>query len=189
MRGIPMGKNMPKVEMEVSIEEGSPEEGLMKIGKAMDDSEEGVYTMASPDTSAVSTAGLNAIVDALNAVLPLFDVKEPYPKFSGAVGSLPPAFMKQLTMVSEAATGAGLDEMELDFSKIVDDRGAKMAAGLLRALAGSQAFKRFLRSERPDGGGTPRRPAPMEAPLMKPPALGMMSSTADDEEMMTARMS
>jgi len=76
MRGIPMGKNMPKVEMEVSIEEGSPEEGLMKIGKAMDDSEEGVYTMASPDTSAVSVAGLNAIVDALNAVLPLFDVKE-----------------------------------------------------------------------------------------------------------------
>ncbi len=183
MRGIPMGKNMPKVEMEVSIEEGSPEEGLMKIGKAMDDSEEDVYTMASPDTSAVSVAGLNTIVDALNAVLPLFDVKEMYPKFSVGVPSLPPAFMKQLTMVSEAAKGAGLDEMELDFSKIVDDRAAKMAAGLLRALAGSQAFKRFLRSERPGG------PAPMEAPAMKPMPMGTMSSGADDEEMMMGRMS
>ena len=76
MRGIPLGKQMPKVEMEVSIEEGSPEEGLMKIGKAMDDSEDEVYMMASPDTSAVSVAGLNTIVDALNAVLPLFGVVE-----------------------------------------------------------------------------------------------------------------
>jgi len=184
MRGIPMGKpKAPKVEMEVSIEEGSPEEGLLKIGKAMDDSEEEVYTMASPDTSAVTPAGLNAIVDALNAVLPLFGVTEEYPKFSVSVPSLPPAFMKQLTMVSEAAKGAGLDEMELDFSKIVDDRAAKMAAGLLRALAGSQAFKRFLRSERPGG------PAPMEAPAAAPMPMGMMSSGADDEEMMMGRMS
>ena len=186
MRGIPMGKQMPKVEMEVSIEEGSPEEGLMKIGKAMDDSEDEVYMMASPDTSAVSVAGLNTIVDALNAVLPLFGVVEEYPKFSVGVPSLPPAFMKQLAMVSEAAKGAGLDEMELDFSKIVDDRAAKMAAGLLRALSANTSFKRFLRSERPPGA------APMEAPpmgTMPSPKGDMMSSGAGDEEMMMGRMS
>lgn len=187
MRGIPMGKQMPKVEMEVSIEEGSPEEGLMKIGKAMDDSEDEVYMMASPDTSAVSVAGLNTIVDALNAVLPLFGVVEEYPKFSVSVPSLPPAFMKQLTMVSEAAKGAGLDEMELDFSKIVDDRAAKMAAGLLRALAGSQAFKRFLRSERPVrmGGETDEIGLTGAAYGKKEAAEGPSQA---DEEMMMGRM-
>lgn len=170
--GPPSGKQEmgKKMSVEVEIEKGpmSPEEeDLMGKAKELDDVEEEAYGRAAP-TGSYSVGGLNALVDGLNSVLPLFGLPD-YERFAEATDTLPPAFVKQLTMVMEAAKAAGLDDMVFDLMSIVDDRSLKMAAGKLRALAGNTSFKRFLRSERPEApmapapGGKPEAPMAMQA--------------------------
>lgn len=174
-RGIPMemgAKGGPKkMSVEVEIEkngEMEPEEEAM-MGKAreLDEMEDEAYGQVAP-TGDFSVGGLNVLVDGLNAVLPLFGLPD-YERFAEGTDMLPPAFVKQLTMVMEAAKGAGLDDMVIDLGTITDDKGLKMAAGKLRALAANTSFKRFLRSERPEApmapapGGKPEAPMAMEA--------------------------
>lgn len=194
-RGIPMemgAKSGPmggkkemgkKMSVEVEIEKGpmEPEEEAM-MGKAreLDEMEDEAYGQVAP-TGDFSVGGLNALVDGLNSVLPLFGLPD-YERFAEAVDTLPSGFVKQLTMVMEAAKGAGLDDMMIDLGTITDDKGLKMAAGKLRALAANTSFKRFLRSERPEA---PEAPAPggmPEAPMaMQAEEIGM----GEDELMMS----
>lgn len=186
-RGIPMGAKAPpkkmmmggEGEMENETEyESGPEATIIMMGKEMDDAEEEAYGAAAPQGD-FSAAGLNVLVDGLNAVLPLFEIPD-YERFTDGATTLPPKFVKLLNMVNDAAKSAGLDDMAIDVSSITDDRSLKMAAGKLRALAGNTSFKRFLRSERPGG------PAPKaeEAPAMGG-APAPMSGAGEDELMMS----
>lgn len=181
-KGGPMGK---KMSVEVEIEKGPmepEEEEAMGSARKMDEMEEEAYGAASPQGE-YSVGGLNALVDGINAVLPLFGLPD-YERFSEGSTTLPPKFIKLLTMVNEAAMGAGLDDMTFSIADIVDDRSLKMAAGKLRALAGNTSFKRFLRSERPEA---PMAPAPGGAPeepmMAMAPAGGM-----GEEELMMSRL-
>jgi len=186
-KGAPMMKGMDKEEMgktmSVEIEvEGPEEEALMGKARQMDDVEDEAYGAAAPQGN-FSASGLNALVDGLNAVLPLFEMPD-YERFSESMTTLPPKFMKQLTMVNEAATAAGLDDMMIDFATITDDKSLKMAAGVLRALAGNTSFKRFLRSERPEPMTAPEAPAPGGAP----PAMSMEMGGPSEDELMMSRL-
>lgn len=191
-RGIPMemgAKGGPKkmsVEVEIEKNGGEEMEGeemggaegeILKLGREMDDTEEEAYGMAAPSGD-YSTGGLNALVDGLNAVLPMFNLPD-YERFAEAVDTLPSKFVKQLTMVNEAAKAAGLDDMTLDFGMMTDDKSLKMAAGKLRALAGNTSFKRFLRSERPEPMGK-EMPGPMAS--APPPA---PTGPSEDEVLMS----
>jgi hypothetical protein len=191
-RGIPMemgAKGAPKkMSVEVEIEKnggemedepmGGAEGKILEMGREMDDTEEEAYGMAAP-TGDFSVGGLNALVDGLNSVLPLFELPD-YERFGDAVDTFPPKFVKQLTMVNEAANAAGLDDMVIDFSTLTDDRSLKMAAGKLRSLAGNTSFKRFLRSERPEAM-PPEAPAPGGAP----PPMAPPKGPSEDELMMS----
>jgi len=186
-KGAPMMKGMDEKEMgksmSVEIEvEGPEEEALMGKAREMDGVEEEAYGAAAPQGD-FSASGLNALVDGLNAVLPMFDMPD-YERFSEGMTMLPPQFMKQLTMVNEAAMAAGLDDMVVDFATITDDKSLKMAAGKLRALSGNTSFKRFLRSERPEAPAAPEA-AMSEAP-MAPPAPAMSMS---EDDLMMSRLS
>jgi len=187
--GAKGGPKKMSVEVEIEKEPMSPsamepeEEAVMGKAREMDDMEDAAYGAAAP-TGDFSVGGLNALVDGLNAALPLFGMPD-YPRFSEGVTTLPPKFVKQLTMVNEAASAAGLDDMTIDMATITDDRSLKMAAGKLRALAGKTEFKRFLRSERPEGptapliGGEAAPPAPPQG------ATGGMG----EEDIMMSRLS
>ena len=190
-KGAPMKKGMEekdvgkKMSVEIEVEKGPmepEEEALMGAAKEMDDMEEEAYGAAAPQGD-FSAGGLNALVDGLNAVLPLFDMPD-YERFSEGMTTLPPKFMKQLTMVNEAATAAGLDDMTIDFAAITDDKSLKMAAGKLRALAGNTSFKRFLRSERPEPMTAPEAPAPGGAP----PAMALEMGGPSEDELMMSRL-
>lgn len=169
-----MGKTM-SVEIEV---EGPEEEALMGKARQLDDIEEEAYGAAAPQGD-FSVGGLNALVDGINAVLPAFGLPD-YERFAEGMTALPPKFVKLLTMVNEAAAAAGLDDMTIDFSTMTDDKSLKMAAGVLRALAGNASFKRFLRSERPAPPEKEMAPRPGGAP----PA-PMASGPSEDELMMS----
>lgn len=182
MKGGEMGK---KMSVEVEIEKGPmepEEEELMGKAEELDDLEEEAYGRVAP-MGDYSVGGLNALVDGLNAVLPLFGLPD-YARFAEATDTLPPAFVKQLTMVIEAAKGAGLDDMMVDLMSIKDDRGLKMAAGKLRALAANTSFKRFLRSERPEA---PTAPAPGGMPE-SPMAMASEKMGMSEDELMMSRL-
>lgn len=182
-----MEDSMPSKGMKVELEiEKGPmmpeEEALMGAARGMDAAEEEAYGATAP-TGDFSVGGLNALVDALNTVLPMFEMKD-YPRFSEAVDTFPGEFVKQLTMVMEAATAAGLDDMVIDFTTMTDDKALKMAAGKLRSLAGNTSFKRYLRSERPEPMTAPEAPAPGGAP----PAMAMEMGGPSEDELMMSRL-
>jgi len=179
-KGAPMMKGMEEEDMMEgeSAEMDGPEAAIVMIGKKMDDAEEEGYSMSGPDVSGATVGGLNALVDGINAVLPMFEVPD-YERFTDGVTTLPGKFVKLLTMVNSAAQAAGLDDMVVDIASISDDRSLKMAAGKLRALAGNTSFKRFLRSERPAPVEKEMAPAPGGAPAP------MASGPSEDELMMS----
>lgn len=181
MRGMAMD-TAPKKGMSIEVEikkggtEGSPEEAaVMGEAKKLDAVVDESYRAAAPEGE-YSLGGLNSLVDSLNTVLGLFGGGD-YPRFSEGTGSFPAPFVKALSMVNAAADAAGLDEMVIDMGGLVDDRSLKMAGGKLRALAGNAAFKRFLKSERPEPGAAPA-PAPA-------PEVGRAPMSGDDDMMMS----
>jgi hypothetical protein len=189
-KGAPMMKDEKgmgkKMSVEVEIEKGPmepEEEELMGKAQEMDDMEEEAYGSVAPQGD-FSAGGLNALVDGLNSVLPMFGIPD-YERFSEGMTTLPPKFVKLLTMVNEAASAAGLDDMTIDLATVTDDKSLKMAAGKLRTLAGRSEFKRFLRSERPEAPTAPAPGGVPEAPMAAPAAAMGMS----EEDLMMSRLS
>ena len=96
-------------------------------------------------TGVYSVDGLNALVDGLNKVLPMFKMPA-YPTFTeGIEGALPEEFVRQLAMVNEAAVAAGHEPFP--FEDAVDDTGLKMMAGRLDGLSKDKAFSKFLEEQ------------------------------------------
>jgi len=133
--------------------------------------EEQALASAAP-TGDFSVEGLNALVDALNEVLPVFGAEGDYPVFSEGVDRLPTAFVKSLMMVNEAVKAAGMTDLGFSLDEIADDTDLIRVAGRLRNLSESPEFGRFLRA--PVGGGpsaaAPTKPSAAPAPPT-PPAM------------------
>jgi len=157
---------------------------IMELSKESSDLKEMAYETVAP-SGTYTVMGLNSLVDALNTVLPMFGIPD-YAKFTETLPTLPGEFVKMLTMVNEAAVGAGLDEAVIDITTIVDDKGLKMAAGKLMTLAANTAFKQYLRSNEPMSTIEPKEveAAPMGGAPMMPEGGGMA-----EDEFMSGRMS
>lgn len=96
-----------------------------------------------------SSKGLNSLVQATNRLLPLFGIKDAYPTFSGSATSLPPDFVRILTMFSKAISDAisgGLlpEDSAIDLSIVTDDSGLQSLGGRIGMASKSPSFKRFL---------------------------------------------
>lgn len=102
--------------------------------------------------------GLNALVQATNRLLPLFGIKQEYPTFGPAtVSSLPPDFVRLLSMFSKAMSDAvdkGIlpEDAVIDLSIVTNDNGLQGLGGRLQMAAKSAPFKRFLMSKVTEGG-------------------------------------
>lgn len=115
----------------------------------VEESEDEFYAGSSPKGK-FSGKALNSLVDAVNRLLPLFGIEEKYERFGGGtVTSLPPEFVRLLTMFSRAiadAVDAGIlpEDAVVDMKIIVDDNGLQGLAGRLGMATKSPGFKRFL---------------------------------------------
>lgn len=111
--------------------------------------EDETYAAASPKGK-FSGKAANSLVEATNRLLPLFGIDEKYERFGGGtMSSLPPAFMRILTMFSKAigdaiAEGALPEDAMIDLTVITDDSGLQGLAGRIGMAAKSPQFKRFL---------------------------------------------
>ena len=141
------------------------EEEVIELAGQVDEAKDEAYEKAGPSVTA-TLSGFNALVDGVNAVLPLFKAP-PYEMFSEAVPKLPGAFVKVLTMIAEAATSAGLEELAPSIESLTDDKSFKMEAGKLKTLASKSEFKAYIRSA----------PAPKDAPV----EAGMVDDTGAEE--------
>lgn len=119
-------------------------ERIARLGQNMDNAVADSIEAATP-TGSYSVNGLNALVNALNKVLPLFQMPD-YPTFDEDInGPLPEEFVRQLAMVNEAAMAANLEPMV--FEEATDDTGLQMMAGRLDMLAKDKTFKAFLEEQ------------------------------------------
>lgn len=115
----------------------------------VEETEDEAYAAASPKGK-FSGKAANSLVEATNRLLPLFGIEEKYDRFgSGTMSSLPPAFMRILTMFSKAisdaiAEGALPEDAMVDLTVVTDDSGLQGLAGRIGMAAKSPAFKRFL---------------------------------------------
>ena len=109
---------------------------------------------------------LNQVVDALNLVLPLFDLPS-YPEFAeGIDGDFPPEFLQQLMMVADAAADAGLERLAYDVTEIDGPEDLEDIAAKLDVLSKNQSFKTFLRTERKDAEEEVESPVEAEAEVV-----------------------
>ena len=126
----------------MAIEEMS--EQITELGATMDENKTAEVEPLTPSGD-YSRRALNTLVDALNELLPMFNLPD-YPEFDeGFVGPLPEEFVTQLTMIEAAAEAAGLDSFPMD--EAVDDRGLEMIAGRLKVLARDKTFAKFVEEE------------------------------------------
>lgn len=158
---------------------GSIQEALMHLRKAAQalegygpEAEATEETEMSAGGAGFSAGGLNAFVNGLNAVMPLFDM-ESYPSVNKPASSLPSELIQRVKMISEAAEGAGLEDMAVEPEMLKNDQSLKAAASKLRALASNPAFKSYLEADRPEnveeGYSTPAPKAKKPAPAFLKP--------------------
>jgi len=130
--------DLEKMRAQAMTRQGEVEEG-----------EDELFAAASPKGKFTGKA-LNGLVEAVNRLLPLFGLDDKYERFGGeTITSLPPEFVRLLTMFSKAmadAIEAGIlpEDAMIDMKIVVDDNGLQSLAGRLGMAAKSPGFKRFL---------------------------------------------
>lgn len=121
-------------------------------------SEDELYAATAPKGK-FSGKAANALVEATNRLLPMFGIEEKYDRFGGgAMTTLPPEFVRLLTMFSKAIsdavdTGALPEDAIIDLSIVTDDNGLQSLAGRIGMAAKSREFKRFLSQKTTAQGG------------------------------------
>ena len=109
---------------------------------------------------------LNQLVDALNLILPSFNMAA-YPEFTEDLdGPLPAEFVRQLQMVADAATDAGMERLSFDVAEIEDAESLQDVAAKLDVLSKNEAFITFLRSERREAEEAVESPVEAEAEVV-----------------------
>ena len=135
---------MPNEMYKQNEDMGTNPQRVAELGRTMDETIADEVNMLTP-TGVYSVDGLNALVDGLNKVLPMFEMPA-YPTFTeGIEGALPEEFVRQLAMVNEAAVAAGHEPFP--FEDAVDDTGLKMMAGRLDSLSKDKAFSKGLEEQ------------------------------------------
>jgi hypothetical protein len=128
---------------------------------------------------------LNALVDSLNGVLPLFNLPA-YPTFAEDLdGPLPTEFVQQLSMVADAAAASGLERLSFDVTTVSDSGDLEDIQARLDTLANNQSFITFLRSE---AQGEPEGSPEEALPEMGAAVVEVGPSGEDMEAMMMERM-
>lgn len=132
-------------------------EAMSRQGE-VEESEDEMYGAASPKGK-FSGKAANSLVEATNRLLPLFGISDTYDRFGGGgMTSLPPEFVRLLSMFSKAISDAveeGVlpEDATVNLKVVTDDSGLQALAGRIGMAAKSPGFKRFLLRKTSKGEG------------------------------------
>lgn len=133
----------------------------------VEEKEDMLYEKASPKGK-FSGKSLNALVQAVNRLTPLFGIKDTYPAFGDqSMTELPAEFVRLLSMFKAAISDAieeGIlpEDAMIDLAVITDDNGIQALAGRIGMAAKSGGFKRFLNQKT---GGAKSAPTEKETEM------------------------
>lgn len=130
---------------EAEDELGGMEEKAMEVAGEMDAEYDEDMEGVAPEGS-YDSRSLNALIDSINKILPLFDPSlPPIPPVEGDIkGKLPTEIVKAISMITAAASDAMLTDLVPALDVLVDSRALQMAAGKIILLSKNRDFKMFL---------------------------------------------
>ena len=139
----------PKIEIKIGGKGDMENSELAPELSEAEMADEEMVTSMAP-TGQYTAKGLNALVNATNATLPLFEQTPDYPKFSENLTKLPTDFVRVLMMFQSAVDDAIAQEvlpqdMAFDLTTVKDDSALITLAGKLSMISKSKDFKKFLK--------------------------------------------
>jgi hypothetical protein len=139
----------PKIEIKIGGKSDMEDSQLAPELSEAEMADEEMVNSVAP-TGQYTAKGLNALVNATNATLPLFEQTPDYPKFSENLTKLPTDFVRVLMMFQSAVDDAIAQEvlpqdMAFDLTTVKDDSALITLAGKLSMISKSKEFKKFLK--------------------------------------------
>lgn len=167
---------------EAEDELGEMEDKAMEVAGEMDDEYDEDMESVAPEGS-YDSRSLNALIDSINKILPLFDASlPPLPPVEGDIkGKLPTEIVKAISMITAAATDAMLTDLVPALDVLVDSRALQMAAGKIILLSKNRDFKMFLMA---GSKGEEKEGTEVEVKVETPPP-----PAEDMDNLMMSRMS
>ena len=112
------------------------------IGAGMDQAQmEGMQIMTPQGN--YSARALNAVVDVINEIMPMFGEQMPMPQYTEDMTMLPQELMNALMAIMTVAEQAGVP-VDMEISAIVSDNDLAKLAALMKRLAKDEKLKDFL---------------------------------------------
>ena len=122
-----------------------PQEMMLQaetIGAGMDAAEQQGMEIMTPQGQ-YSARALNAVVDVINEIMPMFGEMNPMPQYTEDMTMMPQELMNALMAIMTVAEQAGVP-IEMELSAIVSDNDLAKLAALIKRLVKDQTLKDFL---------------------------------------------
>tara|TARA_Y100001937_G_scaffold28059_1_gene40427 strand:- start:4310 stop:4795 length:486 start_codon:yes stop_codon:yes gene_type:complete len=122
-----------------------PQEMMMQaeaIGAGMDAAQQQGMEIMTPQGQ-YSARALNAVVDVINEIMPMFGEMNPMPQYTEDMTMMPQELMNALMAIMTVAEQAGVP-IEMELSAIVSDNDLAKLAALIKRLVKDQTLKDFL---------------------------------------------
>lgn len=158
-----------------------PQEMIMQaeaIGAGMDQAQQEGVQIMTPQGN-YSARALNAVVDVVNEIMPMFGEQTPMAQYSADMTQIPPELMNALMAIMTIAEQVGIP-IGMELSAIVDDNDLAKLAALIKRLAKDEKLQEFLMQ-----GQTPEVTEEVEVESAPAPEGGMEVS---DEELFAQRV-
>ena len=122
-----------------------PQEMMLQaetIGAGMDAAQQQGMEIMTPQGQ-YSARALNAVVDVINEIMPMFGEMNPMPQYTEDMTMMPQELMNALMAIMTVAEQAGVP-IEMELSAIVSDNDLAKLAALIKRLVKDQTLKDFL---------------------------------------------
>ena len=122
-----------------------PQEMLMQaeaIGAGMDAAQQQGMEIMTPQGK-YSARALNAVVDAINEIMPMLGEQMPMPEITADMTIMPQELVNAIMAIMTVAEQAG-SPIDMELSAVVSDNDLAKLAALLKRLAKDKKLKDFL---------------------------------------------
>ena len=128
-----------------------PQEMLMQaeaIGAGMDAAQQQGMEIMTPQGK-YSARALNAVVDAINEIMPMLGEQMPMPEITADMTIMPQELVNAIMAIMTVAEQAG-SPIDMELSAVVSDNDLAKLAALLKRLAKDKKLKDFLMQGAPE---------------------------------------
>jgi hypothetical protein len=122
-----------------------PQEMLMQaeaIGAGMDAAQQQGMEIMTPQGK-YSARALNAVVDAINEIMPMLGEQMPMPEITADMTMMPQELVNAIMAIMTVAEQAG-SPIDMELSAVVSDNDLAKLAALLKRLVNDKKLKDFL---------------------------------------------